>query len=268
MNGNVFDFTDYKAYIRYRAETAEVSRGYLSRLASAAGIHGSFLSRALTTHVHLTPDQGADLCKYWELNGDATAYFLTLLHLARAGSPNLRATLHQQLEAQRKRHLELANRFKQAKLMPEEASERYYSAWYYPCIHLILLAPAYRTPAAIAKRLALAVPIVSEALSALALMNLVEESQGKWRCKQADVHLRNRSRWAKVHHCNWHAKTAMKIQEGDEQLLNFSSTLVISAAAAEKIKSIITDDLERIRTVITDSAEEEIYFLGMNFYRL
>lgn len=267
MKTSVFDFMDYKDFIRMKIETA-TARGYHGQLAKAAQMHGSFLSKILKSHVHMTPDQAADLCVFWEFGGDETLFFLNTVHLARAGSANLKVILRAQLDEIQKQRDKLANRFKEAAVVDSDKASQYYAAWYLICVHLILLIPQYRTIEKISERLLISAELVKQALLRLESLGLVECSGGKWRCKETDVHLGNDSGWANVHHSNWHAKSILKIQENAEQLLKFSSVMVVSKKTAAEIKKLLQDNLEDMRKVVKDSAEESLYFLGINFYEI
>jgi uncharacterized protein (TIGR02147 family) len=268
MKSAVFDFTEYKDYIRFKVQAPENTRGYSANLARSAGMHGSFLSKVLNSHVHLTPDQAADFCSFWNLSQDETTYFIGLLNLARSSSKNLQTLIRGELKALRKKRDELAHRFGRSETVPDQKTGSYFSAWYVICVHMLLQIPQFRTPQAISKRLALAPELVQSVLSNLAEMGLASEQGGQWRSTKADIHLSRESLWANVHYTNWMNKTVMKLQEGAPQEIGFSSVVAISRRTAEEIKRLLIDDLEDIRGQMLESSAEELYYFGINFYRV
>jgi uncharacterized protein (TIGR02147 family) len=266
MKAEVFDFTDYKSFVRFRIEMPENARGYSARLARSAGMHGSFLSKVLNSHVHLTPDQGADFCSFWGLDRDESAYFLGLLNLARSSSKNLQTLIREELRVLRKRREDLSRRFHRAEAIEDGGTARYYSSWHVICVHLLLQIPQYRTPQQIAKRLGLPVELVKATLASLAEMKLAEEQAGQWKAKRADLHLSRDSVWANVHYANWLMRTITRLQEGAPQEVAFSSVLAISRATADEMKRLLIRDLERLRAQAVDSNAEDLYYLGLHFY--
>lgn len=264
----IFDFNEYKDYIRFRIHSPENARGYSASLARAAGIHGSFLSKVLSTHVHLTPDQGADFCAFWNLKDDETAYFLGLLNLARSSSKNLQSLIKKDLKTLKKKRDLLSQRFARSEAVESGNTGRYYSSWYFICIHMLLEIPQYRTPLQIAKRLGLSIDAVNTALAALAEMGLAEENAGQWKSKKSDLHLDRDSVWATVHYSSWLNRTILKLQEGGPREVTFSSVLTVTKKTAEEIKRLLISDLEEIRTKVIHSASEELYYLGINFYQV
>jgi uncharacterized protein (TIGR02147 family) len=268
MKSAVFDFTEYKDYIRFKIQAPENTRGYSANLARSAGMHGSFLSKVLNSHVHLTPDQAADFCAHWNLDRDETTYFLGLLNLARASSKNLQSMIRAELKTLRKKRDELTHRFGHSETPTSQNIGSYYSAWYVMCVHMLLQIPQFRTPQQLAKRLGLSVELVQSVLASLAEQGLAEEEAGHWRSTKSDLHLGRDSIWANVHATNWLNKTAMKVQEGAPQEITFSSVVTISRRTADEIKRLLIDDLEQIRTQMIESPSEELYYFGINFYRV
>src|ERR1700722_8117600 len=109
---NLFENTDYKDVLHTQIAANRDRRGYRSELAQAAGCQLSFLSQALHSHVHLTPDHAAGLATFWGFDHDERDYFLELVNLARAGSQVLKKILLKRLEEIKDRHENLARRYK------------------------------------------------------------------------------------------------------------------------------------------------------------
>ena len=72
----IYEFEDYRQFIRHQLEANKQQRGYQSVLAKAAGCQPSFFSQAVRGQVQLTPDHAVGLADFWQLDSHQTDYFL------------------------------------------------------------------------------------------------------------------------------------------------------------------------------------------------
>src|ERR1700692_4612304 len=107
---DVFEFNDYRKFLEAQIAGNSSERGYQTKLSKAAGCKGSFLSQALHSHVNLTPDHAAGLCRFWNFDDDETDWFIELLTLARAGSPEMKKVCTRRLKEIEKRRTNLKER--------------------------------------------------------------------------------------------------------------------------------------------------------------
>ena len=231
-------------------------------------VHTSYLSRVLSEKVHLTPDQGANLCEFWHLTDLESDFFLTLLSQARAGSPILRRVLTRQLKELRRKNDEVARRFQGSRLIESQDFSVYYSAWYFTAIHLLLMVRAYQTPEALAERLRLPIELIDSALGVLEKIGLAEKSGGTWRALEKRIHTQNSSHWTSVQHSNWRVRTAQAVFERDPQALHFTGVHAISRKDFARIKRMMLDLAEEVGKIAIPSKEEDAFCLAMDWYRV
>ena len=262
----LFAITDYRTFIREKINENQKIRGYQARLSKAAGVHGSYISRVLNSHVHLTSDQAANLAEFWRLDAEETDYFLDLVLLERSTSSALKARIGQRLSAIRRSRENLAKRFSGAHALNSENRGVYYSAWYFSAIHMLLTIPEFRTAQKISARLLLHPELVQQVLETLGKMGLAESSNSQWRTLQTDVHIAEQKMWARIHHSHWRQKSALKIQEVDPAAVHYSGVHTMSKADALKLKHEVLRFLEQSRKMIAPSPEERLVFLCCDFY--
>src|SRR6185437_4362530 len=90
MLGSIFEFTDYKAYLRaWIAARPRAGHGEKSRIAEAASCHLAYVSQVLNASAHFSAEQLVALSDYLGQNEEERDYFLLLLSRARAGSRRL-----------------------------------------------------------------------------------------------------------------------------------------------------------------------------------
>src|SRR4051812_8836100 len=97
----VFAASNYRQVMQEKIREGGAVRGYQARLAEAAGVHSSYISRVLADRVELTPDQAASLARFWNFDGDETDFFIDLVLLERSASKDFRARLGRRLEVVR-----------------------------------------------------------------------------------------------------------------------------------------------------------------------
>jgi len=254
---NVYDYTHYLAYLKDCLEANKSNRGFHARLAKAAEMHPSYLSRILHGSIHLTPDQAAGLCNFWNFNRDETNYFLNLVHFARAGSPKLKKILDEDLKATRKKHEDLGSRLPAEKVDLQE-DHLYYSAWYYCAVHVLLTIPSMQTETALSERLNLPLIQVRKILEALEALNLVIKNRNKWEPTKNNIHLNNDSWMAALHHINWRTKITDRIQFRNPDDLHYTGVHTLSRSDFNKIKNHLLETLVKVDNIVRPSKEEEL----------
>jgi len=264
----IFSIEDYRSIIREKIEENKALRGYQARLSEAAGVHSSYISRVINSHVQLTLDQAANLAEFWQLESDETDYFLDLVLLERSSSTVLKARTQKRLSAIRRSHENLASRFSNSRVLEAQDNSIYYSAWYFSAVHMLLTIPQYRSAKEISIRLLLSKELVQTVLETLEKLGLVHLVGSQWRVLQFDLHTPKDAVWARAHHGHWRQKSALKIQEFDSEATHYSGVHTLSKSDAVKLKHHVLQFLEKSRKIIAPSPEEKLFFLGCDFYEV
>lgn len=253
----IYAYNDYLTFLNDQLEQNKNQRGFHAQLAKAAGMHPSYLSRILHESIHLTPDQAAGLCNFWKFDRDETNFFLNLVHLARAGTPNLKKIIEDELKTIKAKYKDLGAHLP-AEKVDFQKENIYYSAWYYSAVHIILTIPQMQTEGAIAEKLNLPMMQVRKILETLEALDLIKKNKNKWEPTKNNVHLTNDSWMATIHHINWRMKIADRIQFKNQEDLHYTGIHTLSRSDFKKIKDQLLESLVKVDKVIRPSSEEEL----------
>ena len=250
-------------------DTHRKDRGYRRRLADAAGCHTSFISQVLNSPVHLTPDHGAGIARFWGLSEDETEYFLALVHLERSASKSFREFLAAKIARLREQNASLARRLKARREISEEHRVRYYSSWLYSAAHILLTIPSMGTSEAVASKLKIEASHARQILDTLAEMGLARRTEkGVWQATGSDVHVPGDSPLSVTNHCNWRGVAIHAIQNDPTKGLHYTAVHSLARADMQKLRDMITDFLRATREVVAPSTEEELVSLQIDFFAL
>lgn len=264
----LFDFTEYREVIKWQIEKNESVRGYQTVLAKAAGCQRAFLSQALHSHVHLTLDHCAGLCKFWQFDDSETDYFLELVSLARSSSPSLQRIIERRIKSIKKSRLNLAERFKIENPLNENAQAIYYSSWHIAAVHVLLSIPEYSDAKKISKRLRLSTVVVDQTIKTLQDLKVIKKSTKGWNVSFNDLYLPKASHFTSVNHINWRQRAIENIQGQDPEALHYSVVSALSVKDIEIFRKNILKCIEDTRKIVAPSPEEEMVCFNCDFFRV
>src|SRR5947209_18276570 len=121
---SVFGHSSYRGFL---TERLGQQKGELQRIARAAKMNPSTLSQVLGGAREFTPEQALGVASYFGLPKQQAYYFLLLVQLERAGTPELRAMFREQLEALRKEEDQLVRRLPVERKLALEEQAIFYS---------------------------------------------------------------------------------------------------------------------------------------------
>lgn len=176
---NVFEFLDYKPYLRAWIDSRpNGGRGEKSRIAQQARCHLAYISQVLTGHAHFNLEQADALNGLLEHGEEEAQFFILLVEHGRAGTHSLKKHFERQIQKILNQRLQLKNRFTDKKSLTREDQSTYYSHWAYCAVHMAVLNPSLRTPGEIAKYFDLSVSKTVEILDFLGSVGLVRKEKG------------------------------------------------------------------------------------------
>jgi uncharacterized protein (TIGR02147 family) len=278
MEISIWNYSDYKKYLRARSRALNLRRGFLSRLADAAGCQPSYLSQVLNSKVQLTPDQACSIASHLELSENEATYFLALVDLARAGSPLLKQRLSKQIFDLKTRAQKISERLQRPASQIADDQIVYYSSWTYSALHILSSTREFQTVDALSERLNIDREHVLNQLKQLESMGLVINEAGRWRHSGEELHLPATSPLISMHHANWRSRALMKAQANiadqhslpaqrlSAQGLHFSGVYAISREDVQTIREILLRAIEAANKVVGPSASEELVALTCDFF--
>jgi len=265
---DVFKFSDYKKFLASKIEENASQRGYRSQLAEAAQCQKSFFSHVTHSHVHLTPDHAYGLCEFWAFDPMESEYFLAMVDHARAGSLRLRSALEVRMRRLREARNDVTKRVEADEIRDRQAETLYHSAWYWNALHVIVAIPDYQTTHAISQRLGLEPARTVECLQQLEKMNLVKQKGGRWTITNKSIHLDRSSPMRESHHTQWRQRAMLDIQKRSEDSVHYNAVFAMSVEDAKRLQDLITEMIVRSRDIIGPSAEEELYCMSTDFFKV
>lgn len=262
----VFDFDDYKTYLQARVEANKMTKGYRTALAAAADCKKSFISQVLLTHVHLTPDHAAGLSEFWRFSESEARFFLDLVLLARAGSPNLKRMIRARMKETQAKQTNLNERFKWEGISSLEIEQTYFSSWYWTAIYIATGMEGLSTASTISKRLNLPVSLVEKAIEKMVGWKLLKKKGKGWEVTEMKIHLPNSSTMTETNHSHWRQRALFNIQQQDPSALHYSLVFGVAKNDLEKLKEMVRQFLETAHKVIGPSSAEELACLTIDLF--
>lgn len=265
---SVYEFTDYKAFIKARVQENTLIKAYQSKLAIAIGCQKSFLSQVLNSHVHLSLDHAAALCEFFSLTEDESAFLIDLVLLARSGSRQLQTFLKGRIKKAKQKRADPSERFIWPALSQTAGADVYYGSWYWAAIHIIVSIEKFNSASLIAEKLSLPLTTVESALRWLEEHKLIKKKTKGWQVTENQVYLQNTSPLTQSNHLMWRQKAGANIQSEDRAALHYSAIFALSESDFHKVKELIVEHVERLNQVILPSNSEELTCFTCDFFKL
>lgn len=267
MKNSVFDFQDYKRYlVAYIKGQPKGGRGMRSQLASSIGCQVAYVSQILNGHLHLSVEQAVKVNKFLAHSKDEGNFFLLLVQLARAGDVATREHFREQLEAELAKRLLLTRRLGMAEGLRPEDQVKYYSAWFYSAVHILVTIPAFQTKLAIAGKLGLSPEAVAEILDFLVRTALVEQRGDHFVPGPSQIHLDQHSSLTARSHANWRIRVLGALDVPKKEDVHYTGVFSLSAADAFRIKALILQQIEEVIAVVKPSKEEQLGIFCVDFF--
>ncbi len=260
---SVFAFTDYKKFLNSRLKD---SWGLITKIAEAAGCQRAYLSRVLNDSVHLTPDHAYGIAGFFELSPTESEFFMALVEHARAGSKKYREHMERKIKELAREHENLARRLGREKVESTDMQAKYYSAWYWSAIHVLVSIPQFQHPESIAKKLQLPISLVHAILEDLGRGGFVRHERGRWVHSSGDLHLPRESPFITYHHNNWRQRAVQDAQTRGGENIHFTIVQAMSREAIGEIKALVLDFIDESAKVAGPSESEEIMCTNLDFF--
>ncbi|MGK5084952.1 TIGR02147 family protein [Bdellovibrionota bacterium FG-1] len=267
MSKQVFDYSDYKAFLTELGDSRP--RGFRKALAEATHCQTAYISQVLNGDYHLSLEQGEAATQFLDLSRDEARCFVLLVEIQRAGTPSLKRFFEEQLRELRERYYLIKERIGVSNVLSEDNQGVYYSSWHYAAVHMAVTIPRLRTRTALGRSLRISPRKLGEILDFLCGVGLLVKEGEKYAPGSTQLHLPKDSSSIHRHHANWRqqAMTQMHSDHAEEDL-HYSSVSSLSAADAQKIKTLLTQSLSDAVQIIKDSPEEQLVGINIDLFRV
>lgn len=269
MTSSVFEFTDYKAFVRAQIDnSANGGRGIRRKLAEFIGCQIAYVSHVLAADRHFSLEQAEATARFFSLREDETEFFLLLLEHQKAGTQNLKNYLQKKIDERTREHNEIKNRIRIKGEISQEDQATYYSSWHFQTIHTLLTIPGFQQADSIAERLKLSIARVNEVLSFLLQRGLVIENENGYAPTTMQIHLPRTSPLISKLHSNWRIQTLAALENMREDDYHYSGLVTLSSEDAKRVREILMKALADSIDVIRPSKEERMQLLAIDFYEV
>jgi len=268
MEKAVFEFSDYKSYLR---EIAGIGQRKGVRLAMAKNLHcqPGYISQVLNGQAHFSLEQGNALCHFLGHGAEERHYFLLLLQKQRAGTTDLHKYFEAQLEDIKRKRMVLTERLGKAHQLKEEDRAQYYSSWLYVAIHIALSIPTLQEKRALSDFFQMNQRRIGEIIEFLVGAGLVAEKPvGGYQFGPTQIRIGNDSHHVIKHHTNWRNRAIESLEREDTGDLHYSGVFTLSQKDASRVKDRLLEEIKACQNIIRDSPSEKIFAFNMDFFNL
>lgn len=266
---SVFKSSNYKHYLDEIIKSKPgKGHGFRTQIAAAIGSHSAYVYQVLKKDAHFSPEQTEELNHFLGHSQEEGLYFHLLVQKARAGTQRLKQRVQSQINILLEKRMVLKERVEIKKALSALDQTKYYSAWYYPAIHILITLPEFRTKEAISKRLNLSMEWVNEVLEFLVSTGLVSQDGQIFKPGVTELFLGSDSIMISKHHTNWRMKALESLGRPGNQDLHYSTVVSLSFDDVRVIKEIFIKAISDANRIIKDSKEEDLQSLCIDIFRI
>jgi len=265
---NIFDFTDYRAFLGQLVENRSLRRVTRSKLAAAMSCQAAYLSQVLKGKAELTEDHGVKLCQYLGFNDKEIEYFLVILRLARSGSPALTKFLEGQRQTLQSLHREAESRISSTKVYDVSEAQVYYcSSWIPAVVHVATTCEAYQTAATISQRFALEKATVEYHLQMLEKHGLVKFQSGRWIYHGSSFHIPKQSPFDPTFQIQRRLQVIENIAQRKSTDVHYANVFSVDEKTFAKMRELFIATIENIHKLGEPAPSENVYTLCLDLFQ-
>ncbi len=267
MSVSIFEFVDYKLYLREQLPTRGDKRGCRRRLAERIRCKPSFVTQVLNGKVHFSLEHVIEIDRFFSHSPQESQYFMLMAHHGRAGSRRLESFFLEQMELVRQERSRVTNQV-DAHRLPDQVIQRYYSSWIYSAAHVLLMIPGGQTPEQMERRLHLPRETVVQIVGFLRSAGLIEEKGGRLLSTSRRVHLNDDSLMIANHHTNWNLRAAASLASTDPADLHYSGPITLSRHNAQRVRAMLLQFIRDLDPILAETEEEAVYALSIDLFAI
>lgn len=257
----VYDFTDYKSFLKHSLE-----RGTQKRFAEQLRCQPAFLSQVLRGKPHLSLEQGILATDYFRMNKSEAEFFMLALQYGRAGSERLRQFFMTRMEALRASNRRVEHKIGVHEQLDDLAKAQFYSSWKFALVHVLLSVPMQGQSEYLQERTGLTKNELQRCLEFLKGLGLISGKSGRFQPTKKRIHLHGDDPLVGIHHKNFRLLTLRSLEERKDDSLHFSSAMAISKIDAEKIRKLLLEAISDSEAILRPSPEETVRIFNLDLF--
>jgi uncharacterized protein (TIGR02147 family) len=264
----IFDFKDYRSYLKKRFPVSGESRGSRTRLAERLKVQSAFVSRVMAGQADFSLEQACVINAFLSHTPDEGDYFMLLLQFEKAGSPDLRRYFANKIDAIQLQKREIRSRMTVTDHIPLESQIRYYSHWVYPYLHLLVRLPGYQTRDRLIEGTPLPRDITEGAVEWMIENGIFAYEKSRLFSKIQVMHLDRQSPLVLGYHQQWRRQAMNRMDLLREENLFFTSPVSLAHADFEKVRALVLELAAKVNEVVMPSADETIACLNIDLFKI
>ncbi|MBL7689715.1 MAG: TIGR02147 family protein [Bdellovibrionaceae bacterium] len=253
---SLFDFGDYRAYLRHVLSRDGARSGLRTKFAQSLNCQSSYVSQVLGGDVHLSLEQAYRANEFLAHDQSQAHFFMLLVQQSRAGSHDLKKYFQSQIDLILGERSKIKNRVITSQELTESQQARYYSHSDYASVHMCLAVPKFQTARALVEGLGLSPDRVETILEFLLESGLAEKKNERYTIGAVHLHLGPESPFLQQHHINWRLEALKKMNTQSTKHLHYSATYSLSRKDFEKLRENLLQVIEKNLAVVRPSPEE------------
>lgn len=267
MTANIFEFSDYRAYLKARLNGTQRT-GAKGRLVEQLGIKASYLSRVLQEQAHLSLEQAEQANIFFAHNTEESKFFLLMLQHTRAGTHTLKKFFKNEMDFILQQRTVIKNRIQLSEGMSPESRAIYYSSWIFCAVHMALTLPQIKSSEDLQRKFNLPPKKINDVLGFLEQSGLIQREKSFYKVTAVKIHLSQDSAEIIKHHTQWRLRSIDSLNLLPNDHLHYSGAVTLSLKDIDKIKEILLTALTASVDIIQKSPEEKLYALCMDFFEV
>ncbi|HWU43219.1 MAG TPA: DUF4423 domain-containing protein, partial [Bdellovibrio sp.] len=161
---------------------------------------------------------------------------------------------------------EIQERVQAKNRLSEVEQTTYFSSWLFSAVHMCLMIPDLQEISQISRYLGISVGSARRVLDFLVEHGLAEYKGDRVIAGPARIHLSRTSPLVAKHHTNWRMRAIESLDEPKPSDMHYSLVMSASPEAAEKIRDILLDAIQKAEPVLKATQDEGIYVLNMDLF--
>ncbi len=266
---SVFDYRNYKEFLKAWCELPEAGKGIRGRLSTHLRCQPSFFSQVLNGKPDLSLEQAYRASSFFKFTDEETEYFLLLVQRAKASDHDLIRYFDSQIVARLSVRTKITSRVKAGVGLTLEQQTRYYSSWIYSAVHILAALSETNRREAIAKHLRVSRSRINAVIDFLISCGvLFEEPSGRLILGEVRMHLPQGSVMLPKHHENWRQRAVASMDEPGKDDLHYSLVMGLSEEDVMKVRDFVLDLISKTEAVLNESKEKKACVLGLDFFEI
>jgi uncharacterized protein (TIGR02147 family) len=268
VNRSIFQFTDYKEFLKERIQKMpRGGHGQYRKISTFLGVNSTMISQILSGPKHFTSEQTLLTAEYFGLDHSEVDYLLTLVQFERAGTHKLKKFHQKKIEQFQAKAQKAKTRIGAKKELIRVEQATFYSDYTYSAVRLLTSIPGkFQDAETIAKHLNIPREHVLNLINFLLNAGLILEKNGGWEIGPSKTHIGSDSPFVSRHHSNWRLLAMQKHPRLLENELAFTSPLTISRKDFKLVKNRILELIQELGKIIDKTDPEQLACLNIDWF--